>query len=382
MPLLIGLAVAMTGTSLICTGTNLAFWISGRVLAGAAFAFVHISGIALLVDTVGSEHLGEFLGYPSMGFAVGLGMGPLLGGVIYAKSGYYSVFFIMFALLGLDAVLRLLVIEKREAVKWGIPKGALEPTDCSPDPQSVQKVEATGPLNKDADAQLQGQLPREGCPRSAYPLLLSNPRILTSIWGYLMTAFLATSFDAVLPLFVEETFGWNQMGAGLIFLPMSLPICVDPLTGMICDKWPSCRRYMASGGLFISVPVLVCLRFVSEPDISQKVLLCILLSLIGLLISAIEIPSMLEVSAVVEEEERMYPGKFGKGGGIAQAYGLCISSFAVGSVCGPLCAGFIRDIAGWSTMAWALAVISGVSGIPILLLLGGPVWQQRSKGFS
>lgn len=44
----------------------------------------------------------------SLGQIVGL----LLGGVIYAHGRYHAVFELMFAMLGVDAVLRLVMIEK------------------------------------------------------------------------------------------------------------------------------------------------------------------------------------------------------------------------------------------------------------------------------
>ena len=45
-------------------------------------------------------------------------MGPLLGGAVYAKAGYYAVFAMCFGLIGLDILLRLATIEKKIAAKW------------------------------------------------------------------------------------------------------------------------------------------------------------------------------------------------------------------------------------------------------------------------
>src|ERR1700743_100308 len=45
-------------------------------------------------------------------------MAPVLGGVLYRKTGYMGVFGLAAGLLGLDFIMRLLVIEKKVAVKY------------------------------------------------------------------------------------------------------------------------------------------------------------------------------------------------------------------------------------------------------------------------
>ena len=64
---------------------------------------------------------------------------------------------------------------------------------------------------------------------------------------------------------------------------------------------------------------------------------------------------------------------------MALAYGLLNAAWAAGSIIGPFFAGFIRDDAGWSTMTWALSILTGVTGVPVLLLLGGHFWRRGVK---
>lgn len=99
---------------MLCIGTHIALWIAGRLFQGAAAAVVWTVGIALLVDTVGKEGLGQAIGYVSMALSVGTMAGPLLGGVIYEDGGYYAVFGLAFGLIGIDVFLRLVLIEKRQ----------------------------------------------------------------------------------------------------------------------------------------------------------------------------------------------------------------------------------------------------------------------------
>jgi hypothetical protein len=68
--------------------------------------------------------------------------------------------------------------------------------------------------------------------------LLTSPRILTDLYGAFISIFVLVSFDAAIPLFTEDQFGWTSTKSGLIFLFISLPVHVSPLAGQIHDKHP------------------------------------------------------------------------------------------------------------------------------------------------
>ena len=350
------------------------------MLQGAGTAFVNTIGVVLLVDTVGSACLGQYLGYLSFGLAAGMPTGPLLGGILYDKAGYYSVFIIAFAIIGVDAILCAIMIETRHTgrdeetdreVEAGLPT-----LDCcemvEPDGEHSGKC-CSVHMNADLSDINQG---RRDIRLPATVSLIISPRILICMWNYCLTAILSTAFDAVLPIYVHDMFHWSQMGSGLVFLTLTLPLFFDPVTGIMCDRWPRSMRYMSSASLVASVPVLVSLRFVEHNTIEHKALFCVLLSLVGFISSFVQIPAVLEVDRAVKEKEEDTPGLFGRRGAVAQAYGLCTGSYALGSIVGPLFAGFIREYAGWKTMAWALAIISGLSALPTYLLLGGWIYEK------
>lgn len=121
------------------------------------------------------------------------------------------------------------------------------------------------------------------------------------------------------------------------------------------------------------------MRFVDENAIGDKVLLCALLALAGLCVTCLMPPVMVEVSCVVNEKEAAAPNVFGEGGAMALAYGVLNSAWAAGSIIGPFFAGFIRDDAGWGTMTWALSILTGVTGVPVLFFLGGFIGKKRVK---
>jgi MFS family permease len=372
-PLLVGLIALGAATALLCVGTNIALWIVGRLFQGAAAAIVWTAGLALMVDTVGKDGLGQAIGYVSMAISVGTLGGPLLGGVVYQHGGYYAVFGLAFAFIGLDIVFRLILIEKRHADKWLLPE--------------LKPLPAAGEKSTDTEAAASSEtpvIPRTGSDTltsqndppsiSAFArvtTLLSSPRLVVSLWGYFVISLVLASFDSVLPLFVQETFGWQQSGQGLIFIPLMVPHLMDPITGWAIDRFPKSCRYFTATAFLSSVPVLVLLRLVTDNSMHHKILLCALLALVGLCFAVAMPPLVAETFHAVKEKEDETPGIFGRGGAMALAFGLVNMGFAAGALIGPFFAGFIRQNAGWGTMGWALALIAAFTSVPALLFLGG-----------
>lgn len=370
--MLIGLIALGAATALLCVGTNLGLWIAGRIFQGVSAAIVWTVGLALLVDTIGKDGIGQAMGYAGMAITFGTLCGPLLGGVIYGKGGYYAVFGLSFGLIGIDIVLRFLLIERKYAVYWLGEEKAVSPAEEAHEKSGVTKAVANNPETDTNLANEPGNAPAKRKRNlGAVMTLLSSRRMLVTIWAYFILSLILTSFDSVLPIFVQDTFHWKQTAQGLIFLPLEIPHLIDPLVGFIIDRYPSSRRYLSAVGFFCAVPVMVVLRMVTENTMNNKILLCALLALIGLCIAVGIIPLMVEVTFAVLAKEEKTPDIFGKGGAMALAYGILNAAYAAGSVAGPFFAGFIRDTAGWGTMTWALALITGVSGVPILLFVGG-----------
>lgn len=56
---------------MIWRASNLALQIVGRILQGAAAAFVWITGQAMIADVMGQENVGQALGYLGVAMMVG-----------------------------------------------------------------------------------------------------------------------------------------------------------------------------------------------------------------------------------------------------------------------------------------------------------------------
>lgn len=118
LPLLVGLLALAAATLMLCFGSHIAVLVAGRILQGISAAIVWTVGLALLVDTVGQKEVGQVMGYVSISMSVAILVAPLLGGVVYDRAGYYGVYYMAFALIVLDIILRMTMIEKKVAGKW------------------------------------------------------------------------------------------------------------------------------------------------------------------------------------------------------------------------------------------------------------------------
>lgn len=118
----------------------------------------------------------------------------------------------------------------------------------------------------------------------------------------------------------------KSIDAALLFISITIPMLFSPLAGNLIDRVGS--KYPATIAFAFAVPNLVLLRFVTEPGLSQVLLLVFLLFLFGCSF-ALAMPALMsEVTHSVEEVENKRPGVFGEGGAFAQAYGTS-STFVV-----------------------------------------------------
>ena len=377
--------------AMLCVGTSIAILITARIFQGISTAIVWVVAMALLVDTVGPTHIGTDMGYVGTASAIGVAAGPLLGGVVYARGGYYAVFGMAFALLGVDIVLRLILIEKKSVRVWE--SDSVSTVAEVPRPESLGVETVYGPdeektaVVRPSSVRGQGGQTNESIVPGAVPAprpypaiieLLISRRLLAALWAVFVNAVHYNSFDAVLPLFTHHTFNWNSTGAGLIFLPLIAPSFLSPLTGWLSDKYGA--KYPAAAGFLLTIPGFVLLRLVAHNSLSQVVLLCGLLALIGFALTLAFTPLMAEITYVVEAAEKARPGLFGAKGAYAQAYGLYNVAWAAGQLVGPIWSGYLDLAAGWGTMAWSLGLLGGITAVPTLLYIGASSNASTDSG--
>jgi MFS family permease len=324
----------MIGIILFLVGTSIALWICGAAICGIASAIVWPTSMALMLDGIPLEQSAQFLGYTSLSLCVGMFLGPVLGGLIYAYHGHNAVWALVLGVAAFDLVLRLLLVEPRTSQKGKIlSEQALPPGE---------KTTGSRPL--------------------AFGLLLRSKRVLSALWAAFVQATVLTSFDGALVIHVTSVFEWDAGRASLLWIAIVLPSLATPLVGMMVDRFGG--KYFGTVGFLVSAVCLVALRFVDSDSLGQKVLLCAMLALIGASLGTI-IPVFSAEVNVVADELAKGSGEFGDRGIFAQAGAVWWATYTMGLAIGPLWGGLVRESAGWATMGWSLAILCAVTAVPV-----------------
>ncbi len=101
------------------------FWAMciSRILQGASSALVWGLGLVLICENTPHEHVGRNLGWALGGVSLGSTVGPLCGGLLYTHLGWHAPFIFCIIICSFDFVARLLLVERKEVVRWGIGVG-------------------------------------------------------------------------------------------------------------------------------------------------------------------------------------------------------------------------------------------------------------------
>ena len=127
-----------TSTLLLFLGTHIAIAVIARVLQGLSAALVWVSGLAFLTSHVEAKHLGWVMGIISVAQGAGELLGPVVGGVMYEHAGHFAVLGLVCAVLGVDMVLRIILVDKSPDHGADEEASPLLP-DRREDPQSIQQ---------------------------------------------------------------------------------------------------------------------------------------------------------------------------------------------------------------------------------------------------
>lgn len=347
-----GLVCQLVGLSLLTVGTSLGFWIGGLVVGGLSSGIVWTCSLALVIDSVDSENLSQHMGYIGISISCGLFLGTVLSGVVYHAAGYYAVWAMCYGLVGLDAVLRLTMIEPR--------------TDSTKTPSTVEH-------SIDESQELE-----PGSALSSLPpaiLLWRSPRFVAMLLATVLDATLLTTFDGALAIHLQDTFNYTSLGVGLTYMSLVIPTFLAPYIGHIADRYGA--RVVLTTALLLGAIPLACLRFVDHDSLKQKVLVCALLALAGVFSAGRLGIYSAQTDHGVVEYAKQNPSLFSHDRAIAQSQGLWSASYSAGCALGPLWGGLIQGAAGWKTETWTVALLSVVAGFVAMSFADGWIGSSR-----
>jgi MFS family permease len=380
-PFLLGLTALLLATVLLFMGNNVPTLVVARLLQGCSAAFVWTIGLALCVETVGKDNLGKTIGSIFSFISVGNLCAPVLGGTLYKKAGYAGVFGIGFAVLAIDFIMRLLVIEKKVARRYKpTSQGDSNENDASNANDEEAANDEEQPLlgSKAEDDYYVISKDQPGIVRKV-PILpcLKNPRLIAALVVAFVQALLLGAFDATIPTIGQEYFNFDSLKSGTLFLPLGVfDFLLGPLFGWVVDKYGT--KVAAVGGYTFLVPCLVLLRLPHAGGKDQIILFAALLGLCGIGLAAIGAPSIVEAGNIVQKYYDVNPDFFGENGPFASLYALSSVAFCAGLAIGPEVAGELKQVIGYGNMNIVLAVICALTAGLSLLYIGGKPKMLRS----
>ena len=295
---LFGLALLFTATIMFALGSDPYLLAVARSLQGASAGTVFTVGLSLLVAGIDRDEVGGWLGLVFSGMTAGLTFSPMLGGIIYARAGYFAVFAVALVTITVPFVLCLLYVDPKRGqqskkgetaqreygtLSHGQPRGQVS-SDTSPDNRMRGCDDEESPMiNNSSRVRLTEPTDKERSFLMRYfpsaTILLSSPRVLAAIYGTLIQVSLLTSFDGILPLFVQRTFNWESSASGAIFIALTLPSLFGGLAGTLSDRVGA--RVVALAGFVFSSIMIALMSLVNHNSVKQVVLLCALLVLTG-----------------------------------------------------------------------------------------------------
>ena len=300
-------------------------------------------------------------------------LSPTVGGILYRKAGYAGVFGLGIALIAVDFLLRLLVIEKRTALKYQKSSstganGIIE--DGNETTQGSEETPLLSGQQESLDRYVFEKEPPPWLKKVSILACVHDPALLTAWLVGFMQSLIIAAFDSTIPIIAPDYYGFDSMDVGLLFLAFGCPFFIfGPIAGWAVDRFGT--KIPTVLGYVYLIPVLLCLRFVRPGSTPQIVLYAALLSLNGIGVTSVGSQSVVEAGAVVEKYYKANQQFFGDMGPYAQLYGINSMIVSAGFTFGPLIAGGLKESIGYGNMNAVLAAMCAVTAILSWLYVGG-----------
>jgi EmrB/QacA subfamily drug resistance transporter len=256
--------VIFTASSAVCgAASSLAMLIAARALQGLGGALIMAISPAMLISAFPAHERGRALGMNAVIVALGVSVGPTLGGLITEHFTWRWIFYVNvpIGIIGVIATLRVLT----ERMRWG--RGRFDPLGAVL--LAIGLVALTLGLSFGQEwgwnsPLLIGTLVLGILAIAALALVelrVSDPiidfsllkrRVFLSANVSLVLSFLALfAVSFMLPFYLEELRGFQTAEAGLLLTPLPLTIAViAPFSGTLADRIGT--RWLAAGGLSIA----------------------------------------------------------------------------------------------------------------------------------
>lgn len=270
----LGFVIFVIGSLLCGLSVNIGMLVACRVLQAVGAGMLFSTGPAIITNAVPEERRGKALSITAIAVALGLCIGPVIGGTLSTLLGWQSIFYINvpIGIFGIIMVNKFIPPdEKTEAVPFDILGSVivffallfiLLPLNISGD----YKIPLAEFLGSIAVGLILIAVFIVHEKRQAHPMLnmglfknrvfaASNAAALFTYMSEFIMVFLA-------PFYLESLRHYSALISGLLYLPMPLAtMFIAPISGNFSDHYDS--RYLSSGGALIMGCGLLMLSFLN-----------------------------------------------------------------------------------------------------------------------
>ncbi len=289
---IVGLVLFTASSALCGFSPSLGFLIGSRALQGLGGALLMAVSPAMLVAAFPAKERGRALGLNAVFVALGVSVGPTLGGFITATTSWRWIFFVNvpIGLIGLAATLLFLKERVQRSPGRFDPVGAALLAiglACLTAALSFgQEIGWASPviltlLIVSIIALIALPFVETRVPNPVIVLALLRNRVFSASLLSLILSFLALfAVSFMMPFYLEELRGFPTEVAGLLLTPLPITIAIiAPISGSLADRIGV--RWLASGGLAIACLGLVAISFLDAHSSIWDIVWRLLLAGVG-----------------------------------------------------------------------------------------------------
>ena len=296
----LGFVVFTAGSAVCGAAGNLETLIAARIVQALGAAMLQANSVAIITQAVDRSELGCAIGVQGAAQAVGLSVGPALGGFLISVLGWQWAFYINIPVGIVGTVLGAVVLPASKPAGKSEPFDWLGLTLFAPGTAILMYLVTQGEArgwSSPGIVSLFGLSLALLClfwlreRRARFPMidlqLFSNRLFTASIVAGLLSYAVLFGALFLIPVFLERALGRSAETTGLTLtaVPIALAL-VAPLAGRLADRFGS--RGLTAGGMAVSAVALLLLEKVPA---GAEALLMAVLALFGLGLGAFTPPN-------------------------------------------------------------------------------------------
>ncbi|MDP4095003.1 MAG: MFS transporter [Bacillota bacterium] len=310
---LTGFIIFTAGSFLCGLSANIAMLIAFRIIQAIGAGMLFSTGPAIITNAVSPSNRGKALSVSAIAVALGICIGPVIGGVIATVLGWQSIFFINVPIGLLGIILVIIKIPhdgKANPVPFDITGSLMVfsalllimlPLNISGD----HKISSALFISLIAAGLLLVVIFVLYEKKCRYPMLnvnLFKNRLFTAGNAAALLTYMAEFIMVFLaPFYLENLRQFSAIKAGMLYLPMPLAtMLIAPLSGMISDRFDS--RFISSAGTFIMAGGLLIMSFFTKDTSLAYIIISMII--VGLGFGMFQTPNNSAIMGSVPHQNR------------------------------------------------------------------------------